>query len=90
MIISKKMFAACSLFLFTVHLYAQDDMLKLLDSVDTPGKKYKSERTIATFKGSKIINVQTTETVKKGTLDFNITHNCGKIGAGSNGGVHTV
>jgi hypothetical protein len=65
-------------------------MLKLLDSIETPGKKYKSERTIATFKGSKIINVQTTETVKKGTLDFNITHNFGNIGAESNGGVHTL
>jgi|SRR3954470_17224410 len=90
MISSKKMFAACSLFLFTLQLYAQDDMLKLLDSVDAPGKKYKSERTIATFKGSKIINVQTTETVKKGTMDFNITHNFGNIGEKSNGGVHTL
>ena len=90
MIISRKMFAACGLLLFTAKLYAQDDMLKLLDSAEAPGKKYKSERTIATFKGSKIINVQTTETVKKGTMDFNITHNFGNIGAASNGGVHTL
>jgi len=86
----KKMFAACGILLSAVHLYAQDDMLKLLDSVDTPGKKYRSERTTATFKGSKIINAQTTETVKKGTMDFNITHNFGNIGAESNGGVHTL
>ncbi|HET6225667.1 MAG TPA: DUF5777 family beta-barrel protein [Bacteroidia bacterium] len=90
MISLKKTFAACGLLFFTVHLYAQDDMLKLLDSVETPGKKYRSERTIATFKGSKIIDVQTTETVKKGTMDFNITHNFGNIGEESGGGVHSL
>ena len=86
----KRIIALCSLLLFAVHLFAQEDMLKLLDSVEVPGKKYKSERTIATFKGSKIINAQTTETVKKGTMDFTVIHNFGNIGAESNGGVHTL
>jgi hypothetical protein len=66
---------------------AQTDMLHLLDSI---GDKYRSERTIATFKGSKIINAQTTETVKQGTLDFNIAHNFGNIGQKSGGGIHTL
>ena len=78
---------ACSLTLLSLSAFAQDDMLSLLDSV---GTKKKSERTIATFKGSKIIIVQTTETVKKGTMDFNIAHNFGNIGIQSNGGVHTL
>jgi hypothetical protein len=88
MIIFKKNLALCCLLLGTLQVAAQeDDMLKLLDSA---GIKYKSERTIATFKGAKIINVQTTETVKKGTMDFNVTHNFGNIGVQSNGGVHTL
>jgi hypothetical protein len=85
--ISKKAAIACGLTLLSVAAFAQDDMLSLLDSV---GTKKKSERTIATFKGSRIIIAQTTETVKKGTMDFNIAHNFGNIGAESNGGVHTL
>jgi hypothetical protein len=77
----------CGLTMLSISTVAQDDMLSLLDSIPT---KKKSERTIATFKGSKIIIVQTTETVKKGTMDFNITHNFGNIGVQSNGGVHTL
>lgn len=73
--------------ILSITAVAQDDMLSLLDSV---GTKKKSERTIATFKGSKIILTQTTETVKKGTMDFNVAHNFGNIGIQSNGGVHTL
>jgi hypothetical protein len=87
MIILKKI-VLCSLILLTLQSAAQeDDMLKLLDSA---GIKYKSERTTATFKGSKIINLQTTETVKKGTMDFNVAHNFGNAGVQSNGGIHTL
>ncbi|MEO6904146.1 MAG: DUF5777 family beta-barrel protein [Bacteroidia bacterium] len=77
----------CSLFLISSSVFAQDDMLHLLDSVVTTKK---SERTIATFKGSKIINAQTTETVKKGTMDFNVAHSFGNVGEQSNGGIHTL
>ncbi len=70
-----------------MHSFAQDDMLNLLDSI--AGKKI-HERSIATFKGSKIINAQTTETVKAKTCDFSITHRFGNIGVASNGGVHTL
>lgn len=87
MIIFKKVVTICCLLLLNSYISAQEDMLSLLDSA---GAKYKSERTIATFKGSKIINLQTTETVKKGTMDFNIAHNFGNIGVQSNGGVHTL
>ena len=76
-----------SLLLLSSAAFAQDDMLSLLDSV---GGKKKSEKVMATFKGSRIILAQTTETVKKGTMDFNVAHNFGNIGIQSNGGVHTL
>jgi len=66
--------------------FAQKDMLSLLDEVE----KKTHDKTTATFKDGKIINVQTTETVKKGTMSFNITHRFGNIGVASNGGVHTL
>jgi hypothetical protein len=66
---------------------AQEDMLSLLDSVEGPKKR---EKVIATFKGSKIISMQSTETVKKKTMDFSVTHRFGNIGAESGGGAHTL
>lgn len=83
----KKTAIAFGLTMLGLGAFAQDDMLSLLDSV---GTKKKSERTIATFKGSRIIIAQTTETVKKGTMDFNVAHNFGNVGVQSNGGVHTL
>jgi hypothetical protein len=68
-------------------LSAQDDMLSMLDS--TAGKKT-HEKVIATFKGSKIINMQSTETVKKRTMDFSVTHRFGNIGKESGGGPHQL
>ena len=67
--------------------FAQDDMLSMLDSA---GTKKTHEKVMATFKGSKIINAQTTETVKAHTMDFSITHRFGNIGVASNGGGHTL
>jgi hypothetical protein len=77
----------CGFTMLSISAFSQDDMLSLLDSIPT---KKKSERTTATFKGSKIIIAQTTETVKKGTMDFNVAHSFGNIGKESNGGVHTL
>ncbi len=67
--------------------FAQDDMLSMLDS--TSAKKT-HEKVITTFKDQKIINTQTTETVKAGTMSFNINHRFGNIGTESNGGAHTL
>ncbi len=86
-IISQKIFAA---FLFTVlslGAFAQEDMLSMLDSVGGPKIH---EKVLTTFKGSKVINAQTTETVKAKTMDFSISHLFGNIGVQSNGGVHTL
>jgi hypothetical protein len=44
----------------------------------------------ATFKSSKIIDIQTNETNKKGNLDFRVSHLFGNTGKESGGGVHTL
>jgi hypothetical protein len=84
---SKKIAVTLFFISFAVFAFAQDDMLSMLDS--TGGKKT-HEKVLATFKGSKIVNAQSTETVKKKTCDFSITHRFGNIGTQSNGGGHTL
>jgi hypothetical protein len=67
-------------------VYAQDDLMKQLESTTPPAK----EPVLATFKSTKIINVQTNETNKKRNLDFRVTHLFGNIGEESGGGVHNL
>ncbi len=64
--------------------YAQDDLQKKLEADARPEKI----KVIATFKGTKIINAQTNETLKKRNLDFRITHLFGNMGKESGGGFH--
>jgi hypothetical protein len=86
MIINKH--AILTFFLFTAgSISAQDDLLNLLDSA---GAKKTHERVIATFKTTKIINLQSIETVKAKTMDFRVTHRFGNIGNQSGGGAHTL
>ncbi len=73
----------------TLLVCAQDDLLKMLDSVPTPDAE-KHDKVTATFKTTKIISLQTPQTVGKGELDFRITHRFGNIGEQSNGGIHTL
>jgi len=72
--------------MYGVSALAQADLLSLLDSVQKPAG---SEKVVATFKTSKVINAQSTETVKKKTLDFRITHRFGDAGGEAGGGFHT-
>src|SRR6478735_8937952 len=44
---------------------------------------------IASFKATRIVNAHSIETVRKGILDFRITHHFGDVG-GNYGGVHTL
>jgi hypothetical protein len=44
---------------------------------------------IASFKATRIVNAHSIETVRKGILDFRITHHFGDVG-GNSGGVHTL
>ncbi len=69
--------------LFSIAVFAQDDLLKQLQS-QTPTK---SEPVIATFKGFKIINIETNETTPKGNLDFRVGHLFGNIFPKSGGGM---
>jgi Membrane bound beta barrel domain (DUF5777) len=84
---SKKLSLSILFASFCMGVFAQDDMLSMLDSV---GEKKVHEKVLATFKGSKVINAQSTETVKAKTCDFSITHRFGNIGTESNGGGHTL
>ncbi len=85
--ISKKLFGLITTFALSFTAVAQDDMLSMLDSA---GTKKTHEKVVTTFKDQKIINAQTTETVKAGTMSFNINHRFGNIGVASNGGGHTL
>ena len=68
-----------------IHLAkAQEDLLNMLDSTVE-----KETKVFATFKGTRIVNAQSIETVKKNGLDFRITHHFGDIG-GESGGIHTL
>lgn len=69
-------------FLFSAHVFAQDSLMDILDD----GQEEK-RKVFATFKSTYLINAQTNETVKKGTLDFRITHRFGDV-AGAGGGIH--
>lgn len=85
--IKKILFAFCFLSFSFISFSQEEDLLKLVEGDDT-NKKH--EKVYATFKGSKIINAQSIETVKKKTLDFTVAHRFGNIGGASGGGGHTL
>lgn len=63
--------------------YAQDDLSTMFKD-----SSRHSEPVTGTFKGTRIINGQSNETLGKGELDFRVAHRFGDIG-GSNGGSKT-
>ena len=83
-----KLFITALFSCVSIFLFAQDDLLKMLDTAKTGEEKY--DKVTATFKTSHFINMQTPQTVGKGELDFRITHRFGNIGEQSNGGIHTL
>ena len=57
---------ACAIFLTLPEpSLAQDDLMSMLEGADSPEEK--SENTKATFKSTRVINAQTTETLKAQT-----------------------
>lgn len=82
---NKLIYSLLALFFSLSKLTAQDDLLSLVED-DAPV----NDRVEATFKTTRLINAQSTESVKSNALDFRITHRFGSIGTGSNGGVHTL
>jgi hypothetical protein len=83
-----KVFFTAALCFASVFLFAQDDLLKMLDTVPTGEDKH--DKVTGMFKTTKIISMQTPQTVGEGELDFRITHRFGNIGEQSNGGIHTL
>ena len=77
-----KFFAALLVFVSGA-VSAQDSLMDILND----GAPVEKQKVFATFKSTYLINAQTNETVKRGTLDFRITHRFGDV-AGSSGGVH--
>lgn len=62
-------------------LYAQDDLMKMLD--DENKKIKKREYVTATFKTSRLINGHTNENAAAGVLDFKVSHRFGMVNKGS-------
>ena len=83
----KRIFIAFICIFISLFLSAQDDLLKMLDTVASDGG---DNKVTAMFKTTKVISMQTPQTVGHGELDFRITHRFGSMGVGSNGGVHTL
>ena len=65
--------------LITAKLYGQDDLLKELDSLSEDRVEY----TIATFKGSRLINGHSVEMRNKKVLEFLISHRFGRLNSGA-------
>jgi Membrane bound beta barrel domain (DUF5777) len=68
-------FLFCTL---TIQAFSQDDLMKMLDDET----KKQTEYTSATFKGTRLINGQTIETVGKNQLNFWISHRFGALNSG--------
>ncbi|MBL4658263.1 MAG: hypothetical protein JKX73_09705 [Flavobacteriales bacterium] len=80
--------STCTLLTFLISFLplltiAQDDLMSMLDDADTA--ETVSEHTKATFKTTRIINAQTTETLKAKTLVFRINHRFGNVSDGGHG-----
>lgn len=85
--LSSRILVALCLFLFSSSVvYAQDDLLDMLDSAAT---ETENRHVFATFKTTRIVNGHSIETVKRKSLDFRVTHHFGDVG-GEGGGVHTL
>jgi len=75
--IMKKLFIIVLCSLSTV-IFAQDDLMKILDNET----KNQTEYVSATFKSTRLINGQTIETVGKNQLNFWISHRFGALNTG--------
>lgn len=88
MLLLRRIALSAIFFALALFMSAQDldSVLNAMNASEPPVK----EKVAATFKANKIINAHSIETVKKGTLDFRVTHRFGNMGGGSGGGVHTL
>lgn len=81
-----RIFFSITLVLFSISCFAQDDLLDMLKEESDANN---NSIIFATWKTMKLVNIHSTEMVKRNALDFRVTHRFGNIGAESGGGVHT-
>jgi hypothetical protein len=76
----KKVFIATFLLFASAHIvFAQDDLLNTLQSEPQTEKK----PVYATFKSTRVVNLQSNETMKAKHLDFRIQHRFGPVKNGA-------
>lgn len=75
-----KICLAIAMAMISLCAFAQDDLLKELDQVQYSVTTYSA----ATFKGTRIINGHSVETVGKNNMDFIISHRFGAVNSGAN------
>jgi len=83
MLKNKFTFLSVAVLIFQGNVFAQTDLDSFLIEDKSPAY------VIASFKATRIVNAHSIETVRKGILDFRITHHFGDVG-GNGGGVHTL
>jgi hypothetical protein len=74
----RKLLVFLGVFMVTCGLYAQDDLLSLLDQDTIPEINYAT----ATFKSTRIMNGHSIERMPPGQLDFRISHRFGLLNTG--------
>lgn len=75
----KRLRIAIAILLIPSYLFAQDDLMNLLDQ-NTPKE---INYTTATFKSTRILNGHSIEKMAKGQLDFRISHRFGPVNSGA-------
>lgn len=81
-----KFLSLTAFLMFSFALCAQDDLMDMLEE-ETPEE---NEVVFATWKTMKLVNLHSTEMVKKNALDFRVTHRFGNMGTPSGGGPHNL
>ena len=76
----KKLLLLAVLFASVSQIYAQDNLDKMLDDIDS--KKTSVEYIKAAFKSTRVINLQSLEQKAPGALDLRISHRFGPISSG--------
>lgn len=75
----KKLLLLPLLLLWVLPLQAQDDLMDMLEAEEEPVTDY----AIATFKGTRIVNIPSIETPAGGVLQFLIQHRFGRLNSGA-------
>lgn len=87
-----KLFTILFCLIFVSISNAQEDLMSMLE--EEVAAESGPEKVIATFKGTRVINAQTVQSVSKNTMEFNIAHRFGDMDItdkkGNNLGGHTL